>query len=105
MYVSAAWAGPAILGGLDVMMQYRLRGAEPPLAEVLPPLTATTDVWRAALRHLMGGTLPGTEYLDVETDRPAGALAAADGIAAELSYTKVELGSLGLSPPAEVRAA
>jgi sugar phosphate isomerase/epimerase len=79
-----------------------------------PPLAATTDVWRSALRHLMGGDLPGTEYLDVETEawdvlppdeRPQGAAALADGIAAELAYTRRELASLGLSPPAEARAA
>lgn len=29
MLVSAAWIGPAILGGVDVVMQYRLRGDEP----------------------------------------------------------------------------
>ena len=75
-----------------------------------PPLTATTDIWRSALRHLMGGDLPGTEYLDVETEawdmlppdeRPHGAAALADGIAAELAYTRRELANLGLSPPAE----
>jgi sugar phosphate isomerase/epimerase len=79
-----------------------------------PPLAATTDVWRSALRHLMGGDLPGTEYLDVETEawdvlppdeRPHGAAALADGTAAELAYTRRELASLGLSPPAEARAA
>jgi hypothetical protein len=70
-----------------------------------PPLAATTDVWRAALRHLMGGALPGTEYLDVEAERPAGAHAPADAIAAELAYTRKELASLGLSPSSEARAA
>ncbi len=81
-----------------------------------PPLTATTDVWRAALRHLMGGAVPGTEYLDVETwDAPgpggaggratAGGTSVAQRIAAELTYTRNEMESLGLSPPAEARAA
>jgi sugar phosphate isomerase/epimerase len=78
------------------------------------PLVPTTEIWRAALRHLMGGDLPGTEYLDVETDawdmlppdeRPTSAAGPADGIAAELSYARGELASLGLSPPAEARAA
>jgi sugar phosphate isomerase/epimerase len=85
-----------------------------PLAEVPPaPLTATTDVWRAALRHLMGGAQPGTECLDVHAaprgetppDRPAGAPAPADSIASELAYASNELANLGLTPPAQARAA
>jgi two-component system, LytTR family, sensor kinase len=35
MLVSAAWVGPAILGGLDVVMQHRLRGGEAPPGAVL----------------------------------------------------------------------
>ena len=58
-----------------------------------PPLTATTEVWRSALLHLMGGALPGT------------AAAPADMVAAELAYARSELESLGLSPPAEACAA
>jgi hypothetical protein len=66
------------------------------------PLAATADVWRSALRHLMGGDAPSTEYLDVESEvRPVDA----DGIAAELTYMTNELSGLGLSPPAEARAA
>jgi sugar phosphate isomerase/epimerase len=75
-----------------------------------PPLSATTDVWRSALRHLMGGALPGTEYLDVHTPmaeplRPGAPADPADLVATELAYARNELGSLGLSPPAEARAA
>ncbi len=73
-----------------------------------PPLTATTDVWRSALRHLMGGSVPGTDYLDVETwevPGPPGGVTLAQRVAAEVSYTRNELESLGLSPPAEARAA
>jgi hypothetical protein len=73
-----------------------------------PPLAATTDVWRTALRHLMGAAVPATEYLDVETwEVPgrAGATSVAQRVAAELTYTRNELESLGLSPPAEARAA
>ena len=73
-----------------------------------PPLTATTDVWRSALRHLMGGAVPGTEYLDVETwevPGPPGGATPAQRVAAEVAYTRHELESLGLSPPAEARAA
>ena len=85
-----------------------------PLAETPPaPLAATTEVWRAALRHLMGGAQPGTEYLDVHAaprdatppERPAGAPAPADSIGSELAYASHELGNLGLTPPAQARAA
>jgi sugar phosphate isomerase/epimerase len=61
------------------------------------PLSATTEVWQAALRHLMAGAYPGTEYLAVD--------AAADSGAGELAYAKSALGELGLSPPAEACAA
>jgi sugar phosphate isomerase/epimerase len=93
---------------------WRVRYHVPLHVAPAPPLAATTEVWRSALRHLMGGDLPGTEYLDVETEawdvlppdeRPNGPAALADGIAAELAYTRRELASLGLSPPAEARAA
>lgn len=78
------------------------------------PLVPTTEIWRLALRRLMDGPQPGTEYLDLETEawrllppgaRPNGPAALADGIAAELSYTRGELADLGLSPPAAARAA
>lgn len=62
-----------------------------------PPLSATTEVWQSALRHLTGGEQPGTEYLAVES--------AAGGTGAEIAYVKSALGELGLSPPAEAYAA
>ena len=62
-----------------------------------PPLTATTEVWRAALRHLLGGEFPATDYLAIES--PAG------GAGAEHAYLRSALGELGLSPPAEACAA
>jgi sugar phosphate isomerase/epimerase len=62
-----------------------------------PPLAATTEVWQTALRHLMAGDAPGTEYLDVET-------ASAESAAAELACARSALGELGLSPPAEACA-
>jgi sugar phosphate isomerase/epimerase len=65
-----------------------------------PPLTATTDVWRAALRHLIGGEQPGVDYLDV--DATGGNTP--DQVATELDFTKNELAGLGLSPPAEACA-
>ena len=62
------------------------------------PLTAATEVWRSALTHLLGGEVPATEYLDIESeDRPVDA----EGMAAEFAYVRRELSGLGLSPPAQ----
>jgi hypothetical protein len=86
---------------------WRIRYHVPLHGRTDPPALPTTGMWRGALRHLMGGDLPGTEYLDVEANawapgrRPSDPAALADGIAAELAYTKGELADLGLSPPAE----
>jgi sugar phosphate isomerase/epimerase len=72
------------------------------------PLTSTTEVWRTVLRHLMAGDVPGCDHLDVETEtwevlppgeRATGPAALAEGIAAELAYTRDELQALGLAPP------
>ncbi len=92
---------------------WRVRYHVPLHTAPAPPLAATREVWLGALRHLMGGAHPGTDYLDVETEtwdvlppgeRPAGPSALAEGIAAELAHTCNELESLGLSPPADARA-
>lgn len=89
---------------------WRIRYHVPLHDRTEPPLAATTGVWRDALRHLMGGDVPGAEYLDVEANawapgrRPADPAALADGVAAELAYVKGELADLGLSPPAEACA-
>ena len=63
------------------------------------PLTATVDVWRSALRELVGGPAPATEYLHVPS------VGGAAETAADLAYTRNELESLGLSPPHQARAA
>lgn len=76
---------------------WRVRYHVPLRTPPAPPLAATTEVWRVALRHLMAGAAPGAEYLDVET-------ASTDSGAAELAYVKSALGELGLSPPAEACA-
>ncbi|WP_067497348.1 hypothetical protein [Actinoplanes sp. TFC3] len=55
-------------------------GTQPPA-----PLTATTEIWRTALRHLMDGERPGAEYLDIEARATA------------------ELAAIGLSPPVKLR--
>jgi sugar phosphate isomerase/epimerase len=79
-----------------------------------PPLTASIDVLRTALAELMGGQAPVCDHLDVETytwsvlppgQRPGGPAQLAEGIAAELRFTRDELLALGLSErsAAEVR--
>jgi sugar phosphate isomerase/epimerase len=72
---------------------YRLPLSAPPAA----PLAATTEVTRSALRHLLGGDLPGTEYVDVP--------GRAGDLAAEYAFAQAELAGLGLAPPAKARAA
>jgi hypothetical protein len=81
---------------------WRVRYHLPLHATPRAPLAATTQVWRSALAHLMGGDGPSTEYLDVESEvQPV----EADGIAAELTFMRNELSGLGLSPPAQAWAA
>jgi sugar phosphate isomerase/epimerase len=93
---------------------WRVRYHVPLHAAPAAPLTATTQVWRSALRHLMAGDLPGCDHLDVATEtwdvlppgeRAGGVPALTDGIAAELAYAREELTGLGLAPPARSLAA
>ncbi len=71
-----------------------------------PPLHATVGVLRAALAAVLGGETALCDHLDVETytwsvlplaQRPAGPAQLAEGIAAELCFTRDELLALGLS--------
>jgi sugar phosphate isomerase/epimerase len=71
-----------------------------------PPLDATLDVLRGALAELVGGETAACDHLDVETytwsvlppaQRPSGPAQLAEGIAAELRFTRDELLALGLS--------
>lgn len=70
-----------------------------------PPLTSTLDVLRELLAALVGGPVPRSRHLEVETYtwqvlpaemRPAGDTPLADGIAAELSLARGLLTDLGL---------
>lgn len=70
-----------------------------------PPLTATTDVLRDSLNHLVGGPVPLTRHLEVETYtwqalppelRPRTRDQLTDGIAAELAFARDLLVDLGL---------
>jgi hypothetical protein len=71
-----------------------------------PPLHSTVDVLRAALAVLVGGESAVCDHLDVETytwnvlppaQRPSSPAQLAEGIAAELRFTRDELLTLGLS--------
>ena len=71
-----------------------------------PPLHATLDVLRAGLAALLGGPTAQCDHLDVETytwsvlppgRRPTTPAQLAEGIAAELRFTRDELLALGLS--------
>jgi len=78
-----------------------------------PPLHATVDVLRSALAVLVGGDRAICDHLEVETytwsvlppaQRPSGPDELAEGIAAELSFTRDELLALGLTEPATAGA-
>jgi hypothetical protein len=70
------------------------------------PLHATVDVLRDALAALVGGETAVCDHLEVETytwnvlppaQRPSSAADLAEGIAAELCFTRDELLALGLA--------
>jgi sugar phosphate isomerase/epimerase len=70
-----------------------------------PPLHATLEVLRSALAVLVGGDTALCDHLEVETytwnvlppdQRPSGPARLAEGIAAELGFTRDELLALGL---------
>ncbi|SHN18301.1 metabolite traffic protein EboE [Actinacidiphila paucisporea] len=74
-------------------------------ADPQPPLRSTVDVLRAALAEIVGGERALCDHLEVETytwnvlppdRRPAGPAELAEGIAAELAFTRGELLALGL---------
>jgi hypothetical protein len=92
---------------------WRVRYHVPLHAAPVAPLTATTAVWRSALRQLMAGDIPGCDHLDVETEtwdvlppgeRAGGPAALVEGIAGELAYARDELIGLGLAAPAKTCA-
>ena len=93
---------------------WRVRYHVPLHAAPAAPLTATTQCWRSALRHLMAGDTPACDHLDVATEtwdvlprgeRAGGVTALTEGIAGELAYAREELAGLGLAPPARSCAA
>jgi hypothetical protein len=76
---------------------WRIRCRMPLHSEPPSPLDATTRVTWAALRHLLGGVHPATEYLDLDPaewcDRPADL---PDVVAAELEHVSRELSGFGV---------
>jgi hypothetical protein len=66
---------------------WRIRCRVPLHSAPPSPLVATTDVTRAALRHLLGGAHPATEYLDIDPREWCGQTADLAGeVAAELEH-------------------
>lgn len=103
-------AGPAAddLGeALDAGLPgpWRVHYHVPLHADPQPPLRSTVGVLRTALAELVGGERAVCDHLEVETytwnvlppgQRPSGPGRLAEGIAAELAFTRGELLALGL---------
>jgi sugar phosphate isomerase/epimerase len=79
---------------------WRIRHRVPMHAVPPPPLAATTDVASAALSHLLGGSYPATEYLDVDPEDWgwSGLTEPASDGAAELAHVIGELSGIGVTP-------
>jgi sugar phosphate isomerase/epimerase len=76
---------------------WRIRCRTPLHSSPPSPLGATTDVAWAALRHLLGGAHPTTEYLDVDPAEWCGHPADVAGVvAAELEHVSRELSGFGV---------
>ncbi|MEU5881432.1 metabolite traffic protein EboE [Spirillospora sp. NPDC047279] len=95
----------ALEGGLPGRSPWRVHFHLPVHAEPGPPLSSTRSVLEEGLAALFGGPRPRTGHVEVETytwrvlpeaDRPAGDASLADGLAAELAWTRDRLLALGL---------
>ncbi|MFK8850305.1 xylose isomerase [Streptomyces sp. Ac-502] len=102
--LDAALAGEAV-GGLPDTAPWRAHFHVPLHAPPEPPLTSTLPVLRDTLALLVGGPVPRTHHLEVETYtwqalppglRPRSTSRLADGIAAELALARDLLADLGL---------
>ncbi|WP_214417030.1 metabolite traffic protein EboE [Sphaerisporangium fuscum] len=98
--LALALAYPAVLPGTA---PWRTHFHIPVHADPVPPLATTRPVLQQTLAALFAGDHPGTDHLEVETytwsvlPRPPSTSAElADGIAAELDWTRRELSALGL---------
>jgi hypothetical protein len=85
---------------------WRIRHRAPMHAVPPPPLAATTDVASAALSHLLGGSYPATEYLDVDPEDWgwSGLTEPASDGAAELAHVIGELSAIGVAPAVDAYA-
>ncbi|MFH8344467.1 metabolite traffic protein EboE [Streptomyces sp. NPDC018045] len=92
-------------GGLPATAPWRAHFHVPLHAPPAPPLTATLPVLQDTLALLVGGPVPRTHHLEVETYtwqalppglRPRSRSRLADGIAAELALARDLLADLGL---------
>ncbi|GLW07151.1 xylose isomerase [Microtetraspora sp. NBRC 13810] len=90
----------ALAGGLPADEDWRVHFHMPLHATPPPPLTTTSPYLRELLGTLFGGRTPATRHVEVETYTwsvlPGGAPDLAEGIAAELDWTRRELAALGL---------
>ncbi|MET8955211.1 hypothetical protein ACWEO4_14790 [Streptomyces sp. NPDC004393] len=95
----------ALAGGLPGRDAWRVHFHVPLHADPEPPLTTTRPALEATLAALLGGNTARTAHVEAETYtwgvlpeavRPQGPGALADGIAAELAFTRDHLISLGL---------
>ncbi|MCX5070987.1 metabolite traffic protein EboE [Streptomyces sp. NBC_00513] len=98
-----AFTGPAALGDGS---PWRTHFHIPVHADPVPPLTSTRSVLRGALAALLRADHPVTRHFETETytwsvlpEPPLDSAGLADGIAAELAWTRRELLGLGLSAP------
>lgn len=96
-----ACAGPAALGD---GRPWRTHFHIPVHADPVPPLTSTRSVLRGALAALLRADHPVTRHFETETytwsvlpEPPRDSAGLAEGIAAELAWTRRELHALGLS--------
>ncbi|MFC8952786.1 metabolite traffic protein EboE [Streptomyces sp. NPDC057101] len=96
-----ACAGPAALGDGS---PWRTHFHIPVHADPVPPLTSTRAVLRGALAALLRADQPVTRHFETETytwsvlpEPPRDSAGLAEGIAAELAWTRRELLGLGLS--------
>ncbi|MQY36837.1 hypothetical protein SRB17_48390 [Streptomyces sp. RB17] len=95
----------ALAGGLPGRDPWRVHFHVPLHADPEPPLTTTRPQLEATLAALLGGDTARTAHVEAETytwgvlpeaGRPQGPESLADGIAAELAFTRDHLISLGL---------
>jgi sugar phosphate isomerase/epimerase len=111
---AAGYAADDLAQALDLGLPgpWRVHYHVPLHAAPQPPLHSTVDVLRDALAALLGGDRAECDHFEVETytwnvlppdQRPDGPAALAEGIAAELAFTRDELLGLGLVPAGSPR--